>query len=361
MGVGGAMMWPAILGMTYALLPEKRAGLAGGVILGAAGFGNAVGPLIGGGLTDSIGWRWIFFLNLPVAAFAMLVIFRVVGKDTPDRSGQKIDYPGIAALSVGILGFLLALDEGSDRGWTDPLILGLFGLGAAGMIAFALVERRAGDMALVPADVIGNRQFAAACLATMMMSAIFFAALVFLPQFMTKQLGFSAVGAGAGLLPMMATFALTSFVAGPLYSRLGPKLIVGAGAVCLAVGIFTLSLLTAETGYDGLVPGMVVLGIGVGLFYSSVTTAGITAIDKAKSSLAGAILYMAQIAGGSVGLGLNTALVVTAASLPEGIGIAFKVNAALAVCGFVIVVLFIGGKVDRARLAAMIHHHRAHA
>ncbi len=105
---------------------------------------------------------------------------------------------------------------------------------------------------------------------------------------------------------------------------------------------------------------MVVLGIGVGLFYSSVTTAGITAIDKSKASLAGAIIYMAQIAGGSIGLGLNTALVVTAASLPEGIAIAFKVNAALAIAGLVVVILFIGGKVDRERLAGLIHHHRAH-
>ncbi|MEX0696828.1 MAG: MFS transporter [Dongiaceae bacterium] len=73
MGVGGAMMWPAILGMTYGLLPKDRAGLAGGLILGAAGFGNAVGPLLGGALTDAIGWRWIFYLNLPIAAFAALV------------------------------------------------------------------------------------------------------------------------------------------------------------------------------------------------------------------------------------------------------------------------------------------------
>lgn len=360
MGVGGAMMWPAILGMTYALLPAPRAGLAGGVILGAAGFGNAVGPLLGGVLTDTIGWRWIFFLNLPIAAFAMLVTFRVVGKDQPDQVNQKIDYGGIAALSVGILSLLLALDEGSDRGWTDPLILSLFALGAVGLVAFAAIERRVGETALVPADVLGNRQFAAACAATLMMSAIFFSALIFLPQFMSKELGFSAIGAGAGLLPMMGVFALTSFVAGPLYSRLGPKLIVSAGAVCLAVGIFMLSLITAETTLRELVPGMVVLGVGVGLFYSSVTTAGITAIDKSKSSLAGAIIYMAQIAGGSIGLGLNTALVVTAPSLPEGIAIAFKVDAALAIAGLVVIVLFIGGKVDRERLAGLIHHHRAH-
>ena len=119
--------------------------------------------------------------------------------------------------------------------------------------------------------------------------------------------------------------------------------------------------MTPQTTFDELVPGMAVLGVGVGLFYSSVTTAGITAIDKSKSSLAGAIIYMAQIAGGSIGLGLNTALVVTAASLTEGIGIAFKVDAALAVVGLVIAVLFIGGKVDPERLRGMMHHHRAHA
>lgn len=360
MGVGGAMMWPAILGMTYALLPAERAGLAGGIILGAAGLGNAIGPLIGGVLTDTIGWRYIFFLNLPIAAFAMLVTFKVVGKDQPDSAGQRIDYGGIAALSVGVLSLLLALDEGSDRGWTDPLILGLFALGAAGLAAFAFIERRVGPTALVPADVLGNRQFAAACAATLLISAIFFSALIFLPQFMAKQLGYSAIGAGAGLLPMMGVFAITSFIAGPLYSRLGPKLIVGLGALCLAIGIFMLSLITAETTFRDLVPGMVVLGVGVGLFYASVTTAGITVIDKSKASLAGAIIYMAQIAGGSIGLGLNTALVVTAASLPEGIAIAFKVNAALAVAGLIVVILFIGGKVDRERLAGLIHHHRAH-
>jgi EmrB/QacA subfamily drug resistance transporter len=361
MGIGGALMWPAILGMTFAILPPERAGLAGGIILGAAGFGNAVGPLLGGALTDSIGWRWIFFLNLPVAAAAMLITFRVVGRDAPSGERQRIDYPGIAALSVGILALLVALDEGASRGWTDPLILGMFLLGAVGLVAFAFVERGAGEAALVPRDVLANRQFAAACAATLMMSAIFFSALVFLPQLMAKQLGYDAMGAGAGLLPMMGVFAITSFVAGPLYNRLGPKVIVGAGALCLAAGILMLSMtIDAATVYGDLVPGMVVLGIGVGLFYSSVTTAGITAIDTSKSSLAGAIIYMAQIAGGSIGLGLNTALVVTGATLADGIATAFRVNFGLAIAGFLIVILFIGGKVDRARIAGLIHHRRPH-
>jgi MFS family permease len=309
MGVGGAMMWPAILGMTYALLPSSKAGLARGLILGAAGFGNAIGPLIGGALTDAITWRWIFFLNLPIAAFA------------------------IALLSIGLFALLFALDEGIDLGWTDPLIVGLVALATVALVGFVLIERRAGAMALVPNDVLKNRAFLPACMATLLMSAIFFAALLYLPQFMTKVLGYSAAASGVGLLPMMGTFAVTSFVAGPLYERMGPKLIVSLGAAFLAVGMFMLSMVRATTAYDDLIAGMVVLGVGVGLFYSSITTAAVTALDPSRSSLAGGIIYMFQIAGGSIGLGLNTALVVTAGSLVEGIHRAFLVDTVLAVCG----------------------------
>ncbi len=126
MGIGGAMMWPAILGMTYGLLPASKAGLAGGIILGAAGFGNAVGPLLGGLLTDSVGWRWIFFLNLPVAAAAVLIVMVVVPADADRKDHTRIDYPGMAMLSVALLALLLALDWALDLGWTAPLIIFLF-------------------------------------------------------------------------------------------------------------------------------------------------------------------------------------------------------------------------------------------
>jgi MFS family permease len=116
-----------------------------------------------------------------------------------------------------------------------------------------------------------------------------------------------------------------------------------------------------STAYDGLITGMVVLGIGVGLFYSSITTAAVTALDPSRASLAGGIIYMFQIAGGSIGLGLNTALVVTAGSLVEGLHRAFLVDAGLAVCGVVVAILFVGGRVDKDRLRMMHHHHRAHA
>jgi EmrB/QacA subfamily drug resistance transporter len=360
MGVGGAMMWPAILGMTYGMLPPGRAGLAGGLILGAAGFGNAMGPLIGGFLTDVLTWRWIFYLNLPIAAFAMLVTSRVVAADTGTLADHRVDYAGVGAISISLVSLLFALDEGIDRGWTSPPILALFGVAAAGAIAFVLIERRVGSMALVPADVLRNRTFFASCMAVLMMSAIFFAALLYLPQFLTKSLHQSALASGAGLLPMMGTFALTSFVAGPLYDRLGPKLIVSLGAAFLAIGMVLLSFLGETTTFAGLVPGMVVVGLGVGLFYSSITTAAVTALDPSEASLAGGIIYMFQIAGGSIGLGFNTAIVLTAPTLVDGIDSAFRIDAMLAAAGLLISLLFIGGTVDE-ELRRAHGQHRAHA
>jgi EmrB/QacA subfamily drug resistance transporter len=361
MGVGGALMWPAIMGMTYALLPKGKEGLAGGLILGAAGFGNAIGPLIGGALTDTLGWRWIFFLNLPIAAFAILVTWRVIHTDDASAADRRLDWPGMATLSVGLLSLLLALDQGTDDGWTNPRILGLFALAAVALAGFVVVERRAGAKALIPPDVRANRAFFAACMTVLLMSAIFFAALLYLPQFLMKTLGYSAVKAGAGLLPMMGMFAATSFAAGPLYARLGPKTIVCAGAAFLAAGMFLLSFVEPNSGYSALVPGMFVLGIGVGVFYSSITTAAVTALDPSRASVAGGIVYMFQIGGGSIGLGLNTAIVASSPVLADGIRNAFRVDALLALCGFFVAAFFVGGRVDFERLRTLQHHHRAHA
>ncbi len=361
MGIGGAMMWPAILGMTYGILPPGKAGLAGGIILGAAGFGNAVGPLLGGALTDWLGWRWIFFLNLPVTAFAMLITWRIVPKDAGTTTDHRIDYGGIVTLSVGLVALLLALDEGTDLGWRNPKIESLFALAFVFLVLFVFVERAAGVTALVPKDVLKNRAFFAACMTVLMMSAIFFSALLYLPQFMAKQLNYSAVACGAGLLPMMGVYAITSFVAGPLYGKLGAKVIVSLGSAFLAAGIFILSLAHSSTLFTGLIPGLIVLGIGVGLFYSSVTTAAVTALDPSRASLAGGIIYMFQIAGGSIGLGLNTAIVVTSASLVQGINTAFRVDAALAICGLIIAALFVGGQgAKQIAHEHRRHHHRAH-
>jgi EmrB/QacA subfamily drug resistance transporter len=361
MGIGGAMMWPAILGMTFSLMPRSKAGLAGGLIMGSAGFGNAFGPLLGGFLTDTVGWEWVFFLNLPIAVAGVLITYLVVPRDEDRKDHEGIDYLGMGVLTIGLFAVLLALDLGTRVGWASPIIVALFAISGVALAKFFFVERRAGDRALVPDDIMRDRSFTAACLTVLMMSAIFFAALLYLPQFMSKVLKFSAVESGAGLLPMMGTFAVTSFISGRLYARLGPKVSVTGGALFLAAGMFLLSRIGTTTTYDDLIFGMVVLGLGCGLFYSSITTAAITALDPSRSSLAGAIIYMFQIAGGSIGLGANTAIVLSASNIAEGIHIAFLADAVLGVCGAVISILFVGGTLDAEKIkAAWPHRHRAH-
>jgi EmrB/QacA subfamily drug resistance transporter len=360
MGVGGALMWPAVLGMTYAILPDDKAGLAGGMILGVAGIGNAAGPLIGGVLTEALSWRWVFFLNLPIAAFAMLVVWRAVPEERVDSADKRMDYRGVGVLSLGVVCVLVALDEGPSDGFGQPWIVGLLVVGVVALASFLVVERSVGGRALVPRDVLDNRLFARSSIVVLLMSAIFFSALLYLPQLMQKDLGLSALESGVGLLPMMLVFAVTSFVAGSLYDRLGARVVVSVGALLLGVGILVLALSTGDE-YLGLVPGMVVLGIGVGLFYSSITTTAVTALDPARSSLAGGIVYMCQIAGGAVGLGINTAIVVSADQLADGIRHAFLLDAVLAAVGLVIVLRTLPSTGAAEHRLHLRHHLRAHA
>jgi EmrB/QacA subfamily drug resistance transporter len=322
MGIGGALMWPAILGMTFAALPESRAGLAGGLILGAAGIGNAVGPMFGGVLTQALSWRWIFFVNMPIAALGVAATWLAIHQREPVPSDRRIDYGGVATLSVGLVSLLVALDQATDWGWADGRIVALLAICAAMLVAFTVIERRMDAAALIPRDVIANRDFASACLAVLLMSAVFFASLLYLPQFMQKILGYSPLRSGVGLVPMMGAFALTSFAAGPLYPKLGAKLIVSLGCAAICAGILLLSLIARDSGYGGLVAGMLVLGVGIGLFYSSITTASVTALDASRAGLAGGIVYMFQIAGGSVGLGLNTTIFTSSSrdSLRDNLG-----------------------------------------
>jgi predicted MFS family arabinose efflux permease len=180
----------------------------------------------------ALSWRWIFFLNVPVSAFAVLVTYRLVKVAEPDAGEQRIDYAGITALSVGLVSLLVALDQIDDWGIGDPRVIGMLILAAILIVAFIPIERRAGEGALVPRAVMANESFRASCLAILLMSATFFAALLYLPQFMQHQLGYSPLEAGLGMLPFLATFAAVSFVAGPLYERHARRVIRGCGGAC---------------------------------------------------------------------------------------------------------------------------------
>jgi EmrB/QacA subfamily drug resistance transporter len=315
MGVGAALMWPAILGMTFALVPKDKAGLAGGLIIGAAGVGQAIGPILGGALTEFLSWRWTLFINIPIVAFAVGVTYVKIRDATLPSANPKIDWAGIVILSLGLLALLVALDQVAQWGWTDPRVWGLLLFSAAMVGVFVLLERRRGDDALVPGEMFSNRQFAAACIAVGLLGPIFVSSLLYIPQYLQKLLSASPLYAGLGMLPMMLLFALVSFAGGTLYNKVGAKVMVAGGALFNALGGLILALLSPTAGYGlVLIGGMILLGIGLGLFYSSVTTAGVSSVRSDQTSLAGGLIYMFQIAGGTIGLGLTTSIVTLTAN-----------------------------------------------
>ena len=291
-----------------------------------------------------ITWRMVFFINLPVTAFAMIVD-PARGAREPQRGSHarhRLPRHRSAVRRVG--------GGSGSAGPGDPEGVHQSGRArvaarrrASLLIAFFLTEPRQRDRALVPTQVLHNQVFAASCTAVLLMSAIFFAALLYLPQFMENVL--EILGDAVRRRPTATDGGLRRDILRRrrLYGRLGPRATVSGGAALLTAGMAILSFLNAGSTYLSLVPGMIVLGMGVGLFYSSVTTAAITALDPSRSSLAGGIVYMCQIAGGAIGLGLNTAIVLAAGTLSEGIAIAFRIDAALAAAGLLVSLTFIRG------------------
>ncbi len=308
MGVGGALVWPAVIGMTFAILPADRASLAGAMILGISGLGNAFGPILGGFLTDTVDWRWIFILNIPIAVIAVLAVRKSVPDDPPSTDDRRLDRIGVAFLTAGLVALLLALDQSNQWGWGDWRIIGLVVFCVVMLGALVRSQRSDDPDNLLPRDVLSNERFTWACIATFLATGTFFSVLLYVPQYMQKVLDYSALGSGVGFLPLMLVFAAVAFAAGPLYSKLGPRILLLGGAIALVAGGLLLTLPDAGSGYGTLVPGLLVLGLGVGLFYPTITTAGVTAIAPERSSLAGGILYMAQLTGGAIGLGLATTI-----------------------------------------------------
>lgn len=319
MGAGAALMWPPMLSISYAVLPREKAAFAGMVILAAMGLGAASGPLIGGTLAEFVSWRWVLLVNVPIAAVLLLVVRSCAGIPVQSRRRERIDYGGIVTLSAALLALLLALDQASDWGFSDARIIGMLAAAAVFFTAFLLLERRAGESALVPGSLLRVRVLGSALAARILIAGAWFVVLVYLPVFMQKVLQFSPLQAGLGLLPLMLGFLAASFVAGPLYPRLGPRVLGVSGIFAIVAGCALLLFITSGSVYAALLPGMLLAGCGYGLCANAFNTAGVMAVPEEHASLAGAMLYMCQLVGGALGLGgATTLLATTSAAYVQG-------------------------------------------
>ena len=345
MGIGAALIWPSVVGLIFGLVPPARAGLAGALLLGMSGLGNALGPMVGGLLTDEWSWRWILVLNVPIAAAAITLVARYVAPDAAARTRERLDWVGVAALSTSLVTLLVALDQASDWGWGDARIVGLLTVSGVSVGALVVSQRRGGRDALIPSDVIGNRAFASACLTIVLVSGIWFAVLLYAPQYMEKILGFSALKAGVAFLPLLLTFSAASFAAGPLYNKIGAAPLLVTGTVCMPLGALLLSLVGTGSTYVALLPGLVVIGIGVGLFYSTVTNTALTALDPSRRGVGSGLTFMFQLVSGAVGVGIATTIftsvsrqhAVAQVGFVAGLHAGLRVEGAIAALGLVTV------------------------
>ena len=340
MGIGGAMMWPSVIGMIYAIVPASRSGLAGGIVIGVAGLGNSVGPLVGGAFTELLSWRWIFLVNVPIALVAGLVVRRTV-PESKVATRARVDALGVATLSAAVILILVALDIGSGEatGFASPPVVAMLVLGVALLPVFAVQQRHRGEDALVPRRVMSRRTFTGAVLSILCMGTVLFGVLLYVPQYLEKDLGWGPFAAGAALLPLQAVFAAVSFAAGPLYQRVGGRTVLTAGAGCLTGGALLLAALTGH-GYPPLVPSLPPRHGCRPLLLGSHDSGDHLRRRRRRKPRRRDRLH-GQRGWRIGGTGVNTAIVLAAGGLVAGIRHAFLVDAALAAIGTAIVVTVI--------------------
>ncbi|MBB4664131.1 MFS transporter [Conexibacter arvalis] len=312
-GIGAAMMMPATLSIVTNAFPPHERGRALGTWAGVSALALAIGPVVGGFLTEHVSWRAIFFLNLPVAAAAIAVSITAVRESRDETVGRTIDYAGIATLTVGLTALVLGLIEANRWGWGSPRILALFALAVAALAAFALVERRV-KAPMVDFAVFRSRQFAGAASVGFIVSFGMMAMFFFTALYMQNILGYSALEAGVRFLPTTLVLIVMGPLAGRLTDTIGPKPLLVSGMLITGASQIWQSFLTSDTGYGFLLPSFVLMGVGMGLVMSPMTTAAMNAVDRTKAGVASGVLSMGRMVGSSLGVAIFGAVVATVGS-----------------------------------------------
>jgi len=309
-GTGAALMMPATLSIITNAFPPQERGKAIGTWAGVSAMALAIGPVVGGFLVESVSWQSIFFLNLPVAVGAVVIALFAVRESRDDTVERSVDIPGVLSLTVGLAALVLALVEGNEWGWGSPRELAMLVIAVVGLTAFALVERRR-EAPMVDFSFFRSRTFLGANIVAFIVSFAMLAMFFFLALYMQNIRGYSPLQAGVRFLPSTVMIIVIAPLAGRLADRVGSRPLITFGLLCVSGALFWQSHLTVFSGYGALLPGFMLMGVGMGFVMSPMSLAAMNAVDRTKAGVASGILSMNRMVGGTFGVAILGALVAT--------------------------------------------------
>ena len=307
-GIGAALMMPATLSIITNTFPPQERGKALGMWAGVSALALAIGPVVGGYLVEYVSWQSIFFLNVPVAIGALAITLFSTHESRDETVAKTLDIAGIVTITIGLGALTLALLEAHDWGWGSPRTLGLLAVAALGIAAFAAVERRV-RVPMVDFAFFGSRTFLGASLVAFIVSFAMLAMFFFIAIYMQTIEGYTPLEAGIRFLPTTLCIILISPFSGRLADSIGPRPLMTGGLLLVAVSLFWQSFLSVGSGFGFLAPGFILMGIGMGFIMSPMSTAAMNAVDRTKAGVAGGILSMSRMIGGTLGIAVLGALV----------------------------------------------------
>ena len=291
-GLGGAIVLPLSLTILTAAFPVQRRGMIVGIYGGLAGLAVAMGPIVGGAVTQSIDWHWIFWINVPIGVVAALLGVRLL----PESHGapERLDLVGVGLVTAGVVALVWALSRSGQVGWSSAEVVVTLIAGAVLLIAFVLWESSAPEP-MVPLRLFADRDFALGNVATFLMSGAIFAGGLLVTEEFQLARHFSPVGAGARLLPFFATPMLVSPIAGAASDRIGRRPIIVVGLSMLTAGFAWVAWHgSLQTSWIELVIALLVAGVGISMALPTVPTAVLSAVAPHEMGKASGINYMAQ-------------------------------------------------------------------
>jgi EmrB/QacA subfamily drug resistance transporter len=306
-GVGAALMNPATLSIIAATFPPRQRGMAIGIWAGVSALALAIGPLVGGLLTEHISWSWIFFVNVPIGVIAIAASLLLIPESKDESADQRLDVPGLLTSAIGLFALTYGLIEANTYGWTSGRIVGSFVVAVAMLVAFVLLELRQ-RLPMLDLSLFRSGTFAGANLAVLLVALAMFGVFFFVSLYMQGVLGYSAVKTGAAFLPMTILIVLVAPVAGKSSDRFGSRWLMTSGMILIAIQLLYFSRLGVDESYWSLLPAMILGGFGMSLVMTPSAAAAVRALPVDKSGVGSAVLNAFRQVGGSMGIALMGAI-----------------------------------------------------